>query len=92
MKTRIGELNGRPLVICSDEHDVRYPELLVITDVTGEKISDIKERLGEDIKSIIITPKPVVPENPPEEGKEEEEEVEDDGSEKIINLINKLGL
>lgn len=87
MKTRIGELNGRPLVVCSDENIIRDSELLVITDATGKRIVDIKERIGEELKSIIDFPKLEKPEEP-------EEPPEDEGvdSKQIQNLINKLGL
>lgn len=53
MKKRIGEFNGRPLVTCSDEHEVKYPELLVTTDTSGDKISDIQQRNGDKLESIL---------------------------------------
>lgn len=52
MKSKIGELNGRPLVITSDENLIKYPELQVSYNNDGQ-ISDIKERKGDNVESIL---------------------------------------
>lgn len=53
MKTRIGEIDGRPLVISSQPNEIKSPELLVSFNKETNKITDIKKREGEDLMSIL---------------------------------------
>lgn len=64
MKVKVGEFNSRPLVVSSDENEVKYPELLVSTDAAGEKILDIKQREAEDLISILLKKEEDKEENP----------------------------
>lgn len=70
MKTRVGTLKGKPIVITDCYDEVVYPEIVLVYNEEGTKIVDIKERVNGELKSMIATVvvAPPKPEGPPEEG------------------------
>lgn len=53
MKSKIGELNGRPIVLASNEHDVLDYEIKANINEDNNKISNLLVREGEELMSIL---------------------------------------
>lgn len=53
MKSKIGEIDGRPLVVSSQPDEIKGPELLVTFNEDVDKITDIQKREGENLMSVL---------------------------------------
>lgn len=53
MKSKVGELDGRPLIMTQYPDEVRGSELLVYYNDNKDKITDIQKREGEELISIL---------------------------------------